>query len=243
MADPIDRAMILAAGLATRMRPLTDDRPKALIEVAGKTLIDHAIDRLIEAGIRDVVVNLYYCADALEAHLKRRRDIRLTLSDERAGLLDTGGGVLKALPHFSGRPFFTLNGDSLWIERQGNALLALARQWDEEIMDGLMLLCPTDEAAGYDGRGDFEMGPDGRLSRRGDARAAFVWTGVQILHPRLFADCPTGPFSTNLVWDRAIAARRLFGLPLDGIWMHVGTPDAIAPAEVILARHSSTASR
>ena len=232
--SPGAQAMILAAGLGTRMRPLTDHQPKALVTVAGKALIDYAIDRLIEAGVRRLVVNLHYCADPLEAHLRRRRDIAVTLSDERAQLLDTGGGLAKALPHFGGHPFLTLNCDSLWLETVSN-VSALQNAWAPDRMDGIMLLCAREAAVGYDGPGDFELDQGGRIAWRQGDTASFVWTGVQILHPRLLAGCPEGPFSTRILWDRAIAAGRLFGLRFDGTWLHVGTPEAVREAEAILA--------
>ncbi len=236
MADTPQHAMILAAGLGTRMRPLTDDRPKALIEVAGKALIDHAIDRLRQVGITKIVVNVHSHADRLEAHLGARQDVTIVFSDERRQVLDTGGGMAKALPHFSGQAFFTHNCDSLWLEKETSNLAKMIDLWDDDAMDGLMLVAPTGKAVGYKGSGDFDMDEAGLLSRSSmtGGPADYVWTGVQIIHPRLFANRPEGAFSTNVLWDKAIGQQRLFGVGLTGQWMHVGTPDAIAEAEALI---------
>lgn len=237
MSVKIERAMILAAGLGTRMRPLTDARPKPLVEVRGRTLIDRTLDRFVEAGIGFVVVNVHYKADMMREHLARRRDLDIVLSDETDRLLDTGGGILRALPHFKGQPFLTHNSDSLWVEGMGRTLDRLAQQYDHDRMDALMLMAATVTALGYQGRGDFTMDEEGLLRRREEARVApFVWMGTQIVHPRLFRDCPEGPFSMNMLWDRAIEEGRLFGLRHDGVWMHVGCPDGLAQAEAHLAQ-------
>ncbi len=232
MAEYPERAMILAAGLGTRMGPLTADRPKALVEVLSKPLIDYAIDRFSVLGLTEIIVNLHYKADMLEAHLKRRTDVHIHLSDERDELLDTGGGVTKALPFFQDKPFFTHNSDSIWFEHNTQNLLTLKDAWDSDVMDALMLVAPVETALGYAGNGDFFLGPDGRLRRKGNEDTApFVWTGVQIMRPSLFAGCPTGRFSTNIIWNQALERRRLFGLELDGTWMHVGTPEGVQDAE------------
>ena len=229
------RAMLLAAGLGRRMRPLTATAPKPLIEVHGRALIDHALDRLAEAGVETAVVNVHYLADLLEAHLARRAAPRIIVSDERARLLDTGGGILKALPHFAGEPFFLMNTDGLWLEGARPNLMRLVEAWDGARMDALLLVAPTATSVGYDGPGDFLMAPDGQLRRRGEREVApFVYAGVAILHPRLFAHGPDGAFSLNLLFDRAIAAERLSGLRLDGLWMHVGTPAAVKEAEATI---------
>jgi MurNAc alpha-1-phosphate uridylyltransferase len=234
---PVTRAMIMAAGLGTRMRPLTDDRPKPLVTVRGRTLIDHAIDRLVAAGITMVVVNLHYKASQLRDHLERRGDVEIRLSLETDELLGTGGGVVKALPHFEGKPFFILNSDSIWVEGYNRALTMMQHVWDAERMDGLLLLAAMTTAMGYEGRGDFRLSADGRLARVPERMTSpFAYPGVQIVHPRLFADPPEGPFSTNLMWNRAIAKGRLFGVRLDGVWIHVGTPEAREEAEAYLAR-------
>lgn len=231
----ITAAMIMGAGLGVRMRPLTDDRPKPLVTVGGKTLIDHSIDRLVAAGVTRIVVNLHYKGEMLRAHLARRRDAQFIFSDETEQLLDTGGGVVKALDHFAGAPFFVLNSDSIWVEGPVPALPAMVEHWDGARMDGLLLLADMQTAMGYEGMGDFVLKAQGHVVRaKGHAGAAFAYPGVQIVHPRLFADAPAGPFSTNLMWDRAIAKGRLFGTVLDGVWIHVGTPTARDEAEAYL---------
>lgn len=236
MSVKLESAMILAAGLGTRMRPANSTRPKPLVEVAGRTLIDRVLDRCIAAGITRAVVNVHYMADQLKAHLARRDDIAIEISDETDQLLDTGGGIAKALPLLGPKPFLSHNSDSLWVEGMGNALDRLARQFDPDRMDALLLMASAVTALGYSGRGDFTMDEEGRLSRREEARVApFVWTGVQIVHPRLFEGCPSGPFSLNVLLNRAIEAERLYGIRHDGIWMHVGSPDGLADAEGYLA--------
>ena len=227
----------MAAGLGTRMRPLTNDRPKPLVMVAGKALIDHDLDRLVAAGVKRAVVNLHYKADMLKAHLAGRRDIEIVWSDETGELLGTGGGIVRALPLFDGKPFFILNSDSIWIEGVSPALTRMMEFWDETRMDGLLLMASMVTAMGYEGRGDFVLDAEGHVARPDeDAVTPFAYPGVQIVHPRLFTDAPKGAFSTNVVWDRAIAARRLFGTRLDGVWIHVGTPQARDEAEAYLAK-------
>ncbi len=229
------RAMILAAGLGTRMRPLSEAKPKPLIEVMGKALIDHAIDRLKAAGVTLIVVNVHYKADQLKAHLAKRIDVEIRISEETDNLLDTGGGIAKALPLFEGQPFFTHNSDSMWVEGMGSALERLKARWKPKDMDALMLLAPAVTAIGYEGRGDFDMDAWGRLTRREEQRLApFVWTGVQILHPRLFDGAPAGKFSINPLWDKAIERGRLYGMRLDGVWIHVGAPEGFHDAENFL---------
>ena len=229
------RAMLLAAGLGRRMRPLTATAPKPLIEVHGKALIDHALDRLAEAGVETAVVNVHYLADLLEAHLARRTRPAIVVSDEREALLDTGGGIRKALGHFADAPFFLTNTDGIWLEGARPNLRRLAEAWDAARMDALLLLASTATSVGYDGAGDFVMSPEGRLQRRAEREVApFVYAGVAILHPRLFAGAPDGAFSLNLPLDRAIERERLWGLRLDGLWMHVGTPAAVKQAEATI---------
>jgi MurNAc alpha-1-phosphate uridylyltransferase len=225
-------AMVLAAGNGIRMRPLTDRTPKPLIAVNGKPLLDNVLDRLAATGVETAVVNVHYLADQIERHLAGWRAPRIIISDERANLLDTGGGVVKALPLLGDRPFYHLNSDTIWIDGVRPNLLHLAEVYDPRRMDALLLLAATSASVGYSGRGDFVMAPDGRLRRRAEREVApFVYAGVAILSPALFADAPGGPFSLNLLFDRAIAAGRFYGLRLEGVWMHVGTPDAIAAAE------------
>jgi MurNAc alpha-1-phosphate uridylyltransferase len=228
--------MIMAAGLGTRMRPLTDDRPKPLIMVAGKTLLDHALDRLVAAGVKLAVVNVHYKAEMVKAHLAKRRDVEIRFSEETDALLGTGGGVVKALPHFAGEPFFILNSDSVWVEGFGHALDRMKERWNPDSMDGLLLMASMVTAIGYEGPGDFNLDPDGHLTRVEEQRLTpFAYPGVQIVHPRLFDRAPAGVFSTNRVWDVAIAAGRLFGIRLDGVWIHVGTPEAVEEADAFLA--------
>jgi N-acetyl-alpha-D-muramate 1-phosphate uridylyltransferase len=232
MTTPVTTAMVLAAGLGTRMRPLTDTVPKPLVRLKGLPLIDHVLDRLTIAGITKAVVNVHHHADALEAHLKGRKKPAITISDERGVLLDTGGGVIRALPLLGNKPFLIHNSDSVWIEGVGSNIARLIAGWDPEKMDSLMLLANGVTSLGYDGRGDFMMDADGTLSRRPEQKdAPFVFTGVSIAHPRMLEGAPDGKFSLNKLWDRAIERRRLYGMRLDGAWMHVGTPEALAEAE------------
>lgn len=236
MTKPITRAMIMAAGLGTRMRPLTNDRPKPLVKVRGKALIDHAIDRLVKAGVKTIVVNIHHHAEMLRAHLANRKDAKIVISDESEALLDSGGGIAKVLDLFEGEPFFTHNSDSVWVEGTNSALERMKMRWNPDTMDSLMLVAPTVNARCYEGRGDFMMDADGRLTRVPEHRVApFVWIGVQILHPRLFDGAPQGRFSINPLWDKAIEKDRLFGIRLDGIWMHIDRPDAVTDAERFLA--------
>jgi MurNAc alpha-1-phosphate uridylyltransferase len=227
--------MVLAAGLGSRMRPLTDLVPKPLVRLRQKPLIDYALDRIAEAGISQAVVNVHHFADQVISHLKTRQRPRILISDEREQLLDTGGGVKKALPQLGQEPFLIHNSDSVWIDGVQSDLVRLAQSFDAERMDCLLLLALSSASIGYDGRGDFLMSPDGLLQRRPERELApFVFTGVSIAHPRLFDGAPEGAFSLNQLWDRAIQQRRLYGIRLDGTWMHVGTPAALAEAEQAL---------
>jgi MurNAc alpha-1-phosphate uridylyltransferase len=229
-------AMVLAAGLGQRMRPLTLTRPKPLIEVAGKALIDYGFDRLRAAGVETAVVNVHYLHEQIEAWAARQPAPRILISDERDAILDTGGGIARALPLLGGDPFFVINSDSFWQDEGEPALDRLRAQWDDAAMDCLLLLCPLNRTVGYDGTGDFVLGGDGRLRRRGaTAGEALAYIGGYLVSPRLFRDCPAGSFSMNVLWDRAIAAGRLFGIAHRGRWLHVGTPEAIALAEQALA--------
>ncbi len=231
----IRRAMVLAAGLGTRMRPLTDSLPKPLVAVAGETLIDRILDRLAEAGVERVVVNLHHKADQLAGHLARRAQPQIVESREDV-LLETGGGVRHALPALGEGPFFVVNGDILWRNGKRSALERLAAAWDDERMDGLLLLQSTVSAVGYDGRGDFMLSQDGAVRRPKPGEIPpYLYAGVQILHPRLFAETPDGPFSLNRLYTRAAEAGRLGGIVHDGEWYHVGTPQALAEAEGILS--------
>ncbi|HVZ51681.1 MAG TPA: nucleotidyltransferase family protein [Pseudolabrys sp.] len=229
------RAMVLAAGLGTRMRPLTDRMPKPMVPVAGRALIDHVLDRLSAVGVERAVVNVHYMADALQHHLATRERPEIVISDERGLLLGTGGGVVKALPELGDAPFFHINSDTIWIDGVQSNLSRLADAFDPAEMDALLLLAPTTGSIGYDGRGDFTIAPDGRLTRRGERQVApFVYAGAAILAPALFADAPQGEFSLTSLFDRAAGQGRLHGLRLEGLWMHVGTPEAIAAAEAAI---------
>ena len=226
------RAMILAAGLGLRMRPLTETTPKPLIELAGQPLIAYALDRLRAAGVDKVVVNVHWLPEQVEAWAGKQGGPPIVISDERNLLLDTGGGIARALPLLGNDPFFVLNSDSLWIEGAKPALSRMREAWHAADMDGLLLLSATAQTVGYAGQGDFRMDGNGRLARRpGGEVAPFVFAGCHLAHPRLFAGAPAGPFSMNLLWDRALAAGRLHGIRHDGTWLHVGTPEAIGPAE------------
>lgn len=229
--------MIMAAGLGTRMRPLTNDRPKPLITVDGRTLLDHAIDRLKSVGVSTFVVNVHYKGEMVIDHLKGRSDATFIIQDERDRILDTGGALKRALPHFGREPFFTHNSDSIWLESWGSNLERMIQQWDERRMDCLMLLAATHSSLGYDGAGDFTMDAEGRLARRQAPRLApFAWPGVQIIDPQLVARSPADDvFSTNRLWDIAIEEGRLYGIRLDGKWMHIGTPEARVEAEALLS--------
>ncbi len=230
-------AMVFAAGLGTRMRPLTDDLPKPLVPLAGRPLIDHALDRLAEAGVNQVIVNVHYLAEKVESYLTKRKAPKITISDERDELLDTGGGIIKAQSHFGDDSIVIHNSDTVWIDGVSDNLKRLFSAWDPEKMDTLMLLASTSACLGYSGTGDFNMDSDGRIVRRPEGRMApFVFAGVSIAHPRLFQDAPSGAFSLNVLWDRAIKARRAYGIRLDGYWMHVGTPDALVEAEAAIAQ-------
>jgi MurNAc alpha-1-phosphate uridylyltransferase len=228
--------MILAAGIGKRMRPITATVPKPLVEVGGRALIDHALDRLERAGVETAVVNVHYLADLVRVHVGKRKKPKVVISDEREKLLDTGGGVAKALPHLGDDPFYVINSDSFWIEGPRPNLDWLAGGWHGDRMDALLLLASTVRSVGYHGRGDFRMGPDGRLARRPEREVApFAYAGAAILHPRFFADCPAGAFSLNRLFDKAIEADRLFGVRMDGLWLHVGTPETIGEAELSIA--------
>jgi N-acetyl-alpha-D-muramate 1-phosphate uridylyltransferase len=230
--DRPTRALVLAAGLGQRMRPLTNGVPKPLVRLGGRPLIDHVLDRLAGAGIAEAVVNVHYLPGLIEAHLAGRTAPRITISDEREQLLDTGGAVKKTLHLLGPGGFLVHNSDSVWIEDQGATLTRMIDAWNPDAMDSLLLLAPAASSLGYSGRGDFSIGETGEIRRRRkDETVPYVFAGVSINHPRLFADCPEGAFSINLMWDRAIGAGRLASICLDGTWMHIGTPDALEDAE------------
>jgi N-acetyl-alpha-D-muramate 1-phosphate uridylyltransferase len=224
--------MVLSAGLGTRMRPLTNKMPKPLVEVGGKALIDHVLDRLAEAGAERAVVNVHHFAEQIERHLASRTKPKITISDERGLLLGTGGAVVKALSELGGAPFFHINSDTIWVDGVKPNLTRLAEAFDPASMDALLLLAPSSGSIGYAGRGDFVMAPDGRLRRRAEREVApFVYAGAAILAPALFKSAPRGEFPLTDLFDRAAETGRLHGLRLEGLWMHVGTPDAIVLAE------------
>ena len=230
-------AFVLAAGLGTRMRPHNGAIPKPLVKVGGKSLIDYGLDRLAEAGVERAVVNVHYLADALERHLASREQPQIVISDERGALLGTGGGIAAALPKLGKAPFFLVNSDTLWLDGIKPNFARLAGAFAMADMDALLLLAPTAGSIGYDGSGDYAMLGDGRLRRRSEREVVpFVYAGAAILSPDLFAGAPAGPFALTRLFDRAGGSGRLFGLRLEGQWMHVGTPEAVTAAEAALAR-------
>jgi len=230
------RAMLLAAGLGLRMRPLTATRPKPLVRLAGRPLLDYVLDRLHAAGVESVVINVHYLPKQIIEHVKTRRAPRIIISDESAELLDTGGGVVKELAQLGREPFYIVNADSISLPGGGANLARMAAAFDPMRMDSLMLLATATTSLGYDGQGDFHMAPDGLLKRRREREVTpFAFTGTSLAHPRLFEGAPEGKFSLNILWDRAIDANRLYGIRQDGLWMHIGSPDALVEAEHVLS--------
>jgi len=235
VSPAITTAMVLAAGLGTRMRSFNGKLPKPLVQVGGKALIDYVLDRLAEQGVERTVVNVHHLADQIEQHLAGRKRPKIVISDERDELLGTGGGVVKALPQLGDVPFFHVNSDTIWIDGVKPNLGRLAAAFDPARMDALLLVAPTASSIGYAGRGDFSMAPDGLLVRRGEREVVpFVYAGAAILTPAFFTGAPAGAFSMSPLFDRAAEAGRLCGLRLEGVWMHVGTPEAVAAAEKAL---------
>ncbi|GAC1404927.1 MAG: nucleotidyltransferase family protein [Novosphingobium sp.] len=231
-----DTAMIMAAGLGKRMRPLTASRPKPLVHVAGKPLIAHTLDRMADAGLARAVVNVHYLADAMEAWLGQYSRLNVDISDERGALLETGGGMIKAqglLPD----PFFCLNSDAVWLDGPRSVFTELSKAWDPAQMDALLLVVRFNDTHNYEGKGDFHLDPLGRISRRRPSRIApYIYTGIQLVSHRLLRDSPQGAFSTNVLWTRAMEEGRLYGCVHTGEWCEVGTPEMIAPTEALLAR-------
>src|SRR3954468_14063242 len=226
------KAMVLAAGLGVRMRPLTDRMPKTLVPVAGRPLLDHVLDKLADAGVSEAIVNVHYLPDQIIDHVKGRNRPHVIISDERDCVLGTGGGVVRALPLLGDAPFFHLNADTLWIDGVRPNLARLAETFDPDRMDILLLMAPTANSIGYSGNGDYAMASDGTLRKRKENQVVpFVYAGVAIMSPSLFKDAPEGEFSLTRMFDRANEQERLYGLRLDGVWMHVGTPDAVRAAE------------
>ena len=229
-------AMVLAAGLGKRMRPITDTIPKPMVPVAGKPLLDWGLDHLAEAGVQNAVINVHYLADQIEAHLSKRNGFAFQISDERESLLESGGGIVKALPLLGGDPFFLINSDTFWLDEGEANLVRLARTFDPEAMDILLMLAAHGQATGHGDKSDFTIGQDGRLARYAEGGGAgYIYAGAAILHPRIFVSAGTDAHSLNREFTAAIAAGRLFGMPMHGRWITVGTPDAIAPAEAIVA--------
>ncbi|MGI9351545.1 MAG: nucleotidyltransferase family protein [Rhizobiaceae bacterium] len=234
------KAMILAAGLGRRMRPITDNMPKPLIKVCGKPLLDHGLDALENAGVSNVVVNVHHHAEQIVDHIEKRKGMHIKVSDETDQLLDSAGGIVKALPYLGSDPFFVLNADSFWIEGFKPNLVRMAEQWDDKKMDMLLLLAGMCSAVGFGSKGDFTMDPDGKLERRGELKVApFAYAGAAIVTPKVFENAPEGPSSLNRQFDQALEKSRLFGLRLEGLWLHVGTPDAIRQAEEAIARSAA----
>lgn len=227
----IDHAMVLAAGLGKRMRPLTETRPKPLIEIAGRTLLDRGLDMLAEADVVRAVVNVHYLPDQIIAHVAARTAPRVTISDERDGLLDSAGGIIRALPALGGRPFYVLNADTFWVDEDEANLHRLALAWDAAAMDILLMLARPEHATGHSGGGDFRLSADGRLARAPGEPGALIYAGAAVITPGIFAGAEPEPQSLNTYFDRAIEQGRLFGMEMHGHWVTVGTPDAIAPAE------------
>jgi MurNAc alpha-1-phosphate uridylyltransferase len=228
--------MVLAAGLGIRMRPITATKPKPLIEVAGKPLLDWGLDSLAEAGVAKAIVNVHYLPEQIIAHVGRRQRPSIVISDESAGLLDSAGGIVKALPELGPKPFYIINADTFWVDEAEPNLLRLASAWDGAKMDMLLMLADTASATGHSGGTDFLVAHEGRLTRAGGDPSGLIYAGAAIVHPGIFAGARIEKQSLNLFFDRAIAEERLFGLRMKGSWITVGTPDAIAPAEAAVAR-------
>lgn len=238
MTDMPHTAMVLAAGLGTRMRPLTNDTAKPLIEVQGKALMDRMIDPMIAAGVKRIVVNVHWCADQVETFVKARRDVEVVISDERTGALETGGGLAKARPLLGDAPVFVVNTDAFWAPEDPAPFHQMAGMFDAETMDGLLLLADTQRCLGFPGAGDFFLDEDKRLTRRGDASAApWAYAGLRMIKPQAFDHEPAEPFSVLRKWDKSISEGRLFGMPLEAFWLHVGTPEALKDAEMWLRCH------
>lgn len=233
-------AMVLAAGLGTRMRPLTDATAKPLLEIAGRSMIDRLLDNLVLAGVQRAVVNVHWCADLVEAHLRDRQDLQIIISDEREQVLETGGGLAKARPSLGDDPIFVVNTDAFWEPTGPGPLRELAQSFDLERMDELLLLADTKRCLGFPGAGDFFRGEDGTLTRRGEAESApWAYAGIRILKPGLYDNAPIEPFSANRIWNALLPKERMFGHPLDRFWLHVGDPEALKDAEFWLRCHGA----
>ena len=240
MTDMPHTAMVLAAGLGTRMRPLTDSTAKPLLEVAGRSMIDRLLDNLVSVGVKRAIVNVHWCADLVEAHLKTRRDIDIIISDEREQVLETGGGLAKARPLLGDEPVFVVNTDAFWEPTGGKPLRKLAESFNKELMDELLLLADTKRCLGFPGAGDFFLDDAGALSRRGDAPSApWAYAGVRIIKPQLYDGAPVEPFSANRIWNDLLLGSRMHGVPLDRFWLHAGDPQALKDAEFWLRCHGA----
>ena len=240
----IENAVVLAAGLGTRMRPVTDTIPKPLVTVHGKTLLDYALDALAAGGVKNSVVNVHYLAEQIEAHVAPRQAPSIKISDERDALLDSGGGVKKAIGLFEPGPFFILNADSFWVEPDTSMIKTMRNQWNSKKMSMLLLVVPLEHAVGFDGKGDFFMDGEGRLSRRGEAESApYVYAGAIVANSKSFQSISATKFSLNQLFDAAIEEGRLMGCVLQGLWLHVGTPQSISQAEDAIDRYLSTLSK
>ncbi|AZO60286.1 MAG: nucleotidyltransferase family protein [Mesorhizobium sp.] len=235
-------AMVLAAGLGKRMRPITDTMPKPLVTIAGKTLLDWGLDSLEAAGVASAVVNVHYLPEQIIAHVAGRQAPKIVISDERAGLLDSAGGIVKALPLLGSEPFYIINADTFWIDSGEPSLERLALAWDAARMDILLMLTDLDSAIGHCVGTDFLVAPDGALRRSKGDPAGLIYAGAAIIDPRIFKDAPEGPHSINAYFDKAIDAGRLFGMKMRGRWITVGTPDAIPAAEAAVTGAPATAS-
>lgn len=234
MKKMCDTAMILAAGRGVRMQPLSLQKPKPLLEVGGRTMLDHALDKLIAVGVKRAVVNTFYLAEQIEAHLKQRRDIAIIISHETE-LLDTGGGIKNALEYFDA-PFFALNADLPWMDGTTPGLQRMKDMWDAGRMDALLLLMPTGKARGFETKGDFALEKNGRMWRKDlPPPRPYVWISAQIIKPELLAKIPDKVFSNNRIWDDAEARGTLCGIEHDGTCYHVGTPEDLAEANELLA--------
>lgn len=240
MIDMPHTAMVLAAGLGTRMRPLTDSTAKPLLEVAGRSMIDRLLDNLVSAGVRRAIVNVHWCADLVEAHLKARQDIDIIISDEREQVLETGGGLAQARPLLGDDPVFVVNTDAFWEPTGAEPLQLLAQSFNKELIDELLLLTDTKRCLGFPGAGDFFLDDRGALSRRGDAPSApWAYAGLRIIKPQLYDNAPVEPFSANRIWNDLLPNRRMHGVPLDRFWLHVGDPQALKDAEFWLRCHGA----
>lgn len=229
-------AMVLAAGLGKRMLPITDAMPKPLIKIAGKALLDWGLDALAGAGVRKAVVNVHYLPGQIVGHVAGRKAPKIVVSDESAALLDSAGGIVRALPDLGSEPFYVLNADTFWIDAGQSNLVRLALEWDAARMDILIMLASLESATGHSGGTDFLLAADGRLARANKDPRGLIYAGAAIVHPRIFAGAEVAPHSLNRYFDAAIAAGRMFGMVMQGHWITVGTPDAIAPAEAAVAR-------